>query len=226
MRRVAVYAGTRNIYEKMATSARSLLAHTHMDRVIFLMEDDQFPEYLPDVIECINVSGQRWFNPKGPNYQSRWTYMALMRLVMPAIIVDEARTLWLDCDTIVLKDLEPLFDLDMNGMTFAMVEEPKRSISEGIIYHNSGVVLMDLNRMLGVMGKLVAKINSTKMQYPDQDVINHTCQGKILTIPPVWNSCPYTGQPEDPAIVHFAAQQNYAKHPLFMEYADMDWQCV
>ena len=86
MRRVAVYAGTRNIYNNMVVAARSLLWHTRMDRVVFLIEDDTFQEPLPSVIETMNVSGQEFFPQDGPNYQSRWTYMTLMRLVLPETV--------------------------------------------------------------------------------------------------------------------------------------------
>ena len=43
MRRVAVYMGTRNYYDMMVIAAKSLLSHTRMDRVWFLIEDDEFP---------------------------------------------------------------------------------------------------------------------------------------------------------------------------------------
>ena len=71
--RTAVYAGTRNVYQNMTTAAKSLLSHTHVDRVWFLIEDDLFPEALPDVIRTKNVSGQTWFDPEGPNAKKRWS---------------------------------------------------------------------------------------------------------------------------------------------------------
>ena len=49
MRRVVVYSGTRNVYHNMTVAAKSLLRHTHIDRVWFLIEDDAFPEELPDL---------------------------------------------------------------------------------------------------------------------------------------------------------------------------------
>lgn len=45
--RVVVYAGTRNLYHDMVVSAKSLLCHDGADRIIFLIEDDAFPECLP-----------------------------------------------------------------------------------------------------------------------------------------------------------------------------------
>ena len=62
----AVYSGTRNLYRDMATSAKSLIANSSVDRVHFLIEDDEFDEELPDVIDVQNVNG--WSNRfDGPN---------------------------------------------------------------------------------------------------------------------------------------------------------------
>jgi len=63
--RVAAYFGTRNVYGDMVVAAKSLLNHTRMDRIWFLIEDDAFPEELPEVIKTKNISGQTWFPPGG-----------------------------------------------------------------------------------------------------------------------------------------------------------------
>ena len=54
--RAAVYAGTRNIYENMIPSMKSLLIHSNVEKIYFLIEDDKFPYELPPEVECINVS--------------------------------------------------------------------------------------------------------------------------------------------------------------------------
>ena len=127
MRRVAVYAGTRNIYHNMTTAVKSLLQTTRMDRVYFLIEDEEFPEELPPVIQCISMRVQKWLPCDGPNYTNAWTYMTLIRLALPEILPDETRCVWLDVDTIALDDLGGLFDMDLQGKCLAMAEEPIRS---------------------------------------------------------------------------------------------------
>lgn len=54
--RAAIYSGTRNIYEKMLPSMKSLLMHSNVEKIYFLIEDDEFPYELPPEVECINVS--------------------------------------------------------------------------------------------------------------------------------------------------------------------------
>ena len=53
--RAAVYNGTRNLYENMLAAAKSLLVHSNVEKIYFLIEDDIFPYDLPPEIECINV---------------------------------------------------------------------------------------------------------------------------------------------------------------------------
>ena len=211
----------------MVAAAKSLLAYNRMDRVVFLTEDDRFPVFLPRVIDCINVSGQRFFDPHGPNFHRRWTYMTLMRLALPKILPEEERVLWLDCDTIVQKDLSQLFEMDMHGKTFAMVAEPRQSRSCGFTYHNAGVTLIDMKRMSHrVCHELITMANCVEMPLCDQDAINYKCKDDILTLPPVWNSCRYTEIVDDPAILHFAANPVYMNEPLFQEYAAREWRCL
>ena len=70
MDKVAVYAGTRNLYEQMFVCLKSLLANTRMDRVYLLIEDDEFPYSLPDVCRIMNVSEQQFFPSGSPNFTS------------------------------------------------------------------------------------------------------------------------------------------------------------
>jgi len=228
MRRVAVYAGTRRVYEMMTCAAKSLLAHTRMDRVYFLIEDDEFPEELPDLIETINVSGQKWFDLDGPNYKSRWTYMTLIRLALPILLYNESRVLWLDIDTIVEDDIGDLFDIDMMGNYVAMVREPPRC-SQPFIYHNAGVMLMDLNaiRADGIWQKWIRLVNSQPFTAPDQDAINLICQGEILELPPEYNTAGViTQDTAEPLIRHYAGYLRGSGENAFRYYARKKWRVI
>ena len=44
--RAAVYSGTRNVYQDMLTSAKSLLIYSNVDKIYFLIEDDQLEKYI------------------------------------------------------------------------------------------------------------------------------------------------------------------------------------
>lgn len=224
MRRVVVYAGTRNVYRAMATAAKSLILNSPVDRVYFLIEDDTFPDELPDVIKCVNVSDQTIFSPDGKNYGARWTYMTMMRLALPELFPEEDLILWLDVDTIVLDDISELFETDLAGCYFGAVEEPMRS-KRPFVYHNAGVLLVN-NKALrdGKCQELIRLVNEHKMDFVDQDAINLSCQQHIKIISPIYNSSAWTEQPRGAKIIHFAADRQYMNQPLFIEYEKKDWR--
>lgn len=231
MRRVAVYAGTRNVYGMMAAAAKSLLATTHMDMVYFLIEDNDFPEPLPGLIGVVNVSSGSWnaksyFDPEGPNYNSQWTWMSLVRLVLPDLLIRENRALWLDIDTIVEQDIGDLFDRDLAGNCVAMVEEPVRS-KYPFTYHNAGVILMDLDKLRAdfTWRKWIKLVNREPFTAKDQDVINLICQGEILTLGPEWNCAGHiTQNAEDPYIRHYAGSLRPSGAAAFARYEKAEWR--
>lgn len=223
MRKVAVYAGTRNVYGKMAVAARSLLANNRMDRVYFLIEDEAFPERLPEVIRCIDMSGQEIFPLDGPNTKTIWTYMALLRCALTRILPEEKRVLWLDVDTIVDGDITELLETDLKGKCLAGVRENAKSI--GTVYINAGVLLMDLEqlRRTGKDEELIRLLNSERLDFPDQDAINRLCCDEIVEVGNEWNSNWFTGMNRWPCIMHYAALSDYQTDALWRKYKVMDW---
>ena len=216
MERVAVYAGTRNLYEVMKTAVTSLLANTRMDRVYLLIEDNDFPYPMPDNVKAFNVSNQKFFPEDGANFKSRWTYMAMMRVTFSKMFPREKQALWLDCDTIVDADISTLFEMNMDGLYFAGVREFRKGD-----YVNTGVLLMNLEeiRKDGIDDKLISMLNRKKLELPDQDAINQVAKGKILFLESGFNVCPFTEPPEVLKIYHYAAREIWDNDPLYRKYS-------
>ena len=223
MDKVAVYACTRNMYEQMYVCLKSLLANTIMDRVYLLIEDDEFPYPVPDIVHIGNVSGQQFFHPGSPNYSNPWSYMAMLRCVMSFILKDESRVLWLDCDTIVNEDISDLFDIDMEGYYYAGAMEPGKS-KDIFRYVNSGVLLcnLDLLRETQKEVELAYFLNNYQMNWADQEVINLLCQGRIRTIDSTYNQNAFTIPCIRPKIIHYAAVKDFKNHWAYQMYANMD----
>ena len=223
--KTVVYAGTRNVYHNMTVAAKSLLSHTRVDRVWFLIEDDEFPEPLPDVIRTMNLSGQTWFTD-GPNTRKRWSYMSMLRLALPEILPEEDRALWLDIDTICNRDITELIETDLYGCYVGMAEEPIRR-KRPFRYYNAGVMPMDLKALRdGMYLEWIRLVNQMEMDFPDQDVINLTCQTRIREISPYWNSNRWIVEVSDPGVTHFAADRNYELQPLWQQYDRMEWRVM
>ena len=141
----AAYSITRNLYMIVIPSVKSLLMHTDVDRIFLLIEDDEFPDPLPDCVTTINVSDQTFFPPDGANARSRFTYMAMMRAALP-FVLDVDRVLSLDPDVIFLKDAPEIFGLDVDNYYLSASREWHKS-TDSFLYINAGVVLYNLKKL-------------------------------------------------------------------------------
>ena len=230
--RVVVYCGTRNVYDSMETSLKSLLCHTKVDKVFFLIEDDQFPTELPDIVECVNVSDQTVFSPDGPNYQNTWSYMCMMRAIYPEMFKGYNKVLSLDIDIIVRTDISELWDIDLEGYYLAGVEEPQRKKNpDDNLYINFGVVMMNLEEMRedGIQELVVRELNTNKCPCPEQDAYNRICGGRILKLDNGYNVTAYshiTGDAEEEKITHYAGMKFWKHFGVVREYSGMSWKDV
>ena len=224
MDKIAVYTGTRNIYDQMYVCLKSLLLTTPMDRVFLLIEDDEFPYPVPENVSIANVSTQEMFRPGSPNYNSPWSYMAMLKCFLANMFSDmHGNILWLDCDTIVLDDISDLFSVDLSGFYYAGVMEPAKS-KDVFRYINAGVLLCNLELLRGMCKEqeMIAFLNVCKLQWVDQDIINLLCQGRIRVIESIYNSNAFTMPCIRPKIIHYAAIKDFHSDWAWQKYANFD----
>lgn len=226
MGKIAVYAGTKNVYEQMYVSMKSLLLNTPVDMVYLLIEDDKFPYSVPQNVQVCNVSGQQFFEPGSPNYNKQWSYMELLRCCLGEMLPEFCQqVLWLDIDTIVDGDITELFEMDLTGYFYAGVLEPKKS-NMFFRYINTGVLLynLDLLRDMNKEHELISFLNNYGFTFPGQDVINLLCQGRIKVIDSEFNTSAWTTSCNRPKIVHYAAipAEQYKKHYLYQKYEQIE----
>ncbi len=230
--RSAVYMGTRNIYKDMTPSLKSLLLHTDVEKVYFLIEDDVFPEELPSCVEVINVSGQKFFKPDGPNFVNPWTWMALMKAALSKVLPDD-KVLVLDYDVFFHKDIgSELWDIDLDGYYFAGVTEPnKKGFQQP--YINFGVLLLNLKKIRddGMDDRFIHSLNTEYTFTNEQDVMNRMCHGHIKTISSTYNMNDYVEPCDDPKVIHFAgigenfpwSGKRWQDFPIVKECREMEW---
>lgn len=221
--RAACYCGTRNLYEDMVPAVKSLLKNSNVDKVYLLIEDDDFPFYMPEEVEWINVSKQTYFHPDGPNFHNSWTYMVLMRAALHRVFPQLDEVLSLDVDTFAVKDINGIWDYPLDKYWLAAVKEPFKS--RYITYVNCGVMRMNLKKLRddGKGDELIEALNTKRYGFNEQDCIADRCQGGILEISSEYNWNHYTDQTGSPRIVHFAAVKKYQGQPLVQIYRDMSW---
>lgn len=220
----AVYSGTRNLYADMETAAKSLVANSDVDVIHFLIEDAGFPHELPGIVRCHDVSGQGYFPPDGANTGSQYTYMTLMRAALCHVLPDVDKVLSLDCDTIAVGYCSDVWDTDVEGCYFAASLERwlKRP---GTQYCNTGVSLFNLEELRdGKADEVIGVLNRRSFRWPEQDVMNFLCQGRIAEIDSAYNYCPWTVAPQKAVrIVHYAARDDWRDEPPARKYREMSW---
>lgn len=228
MKRCVVYCMTRNLYRMVIPSLKSLLAQNQIDKVYLLIEDDDTGFWLPDCVECINVSEQEWFPKNGANYNCRWTYMALMRIALCYVLPDVDKILSLDLDTIINGDLSELWELPMDDKYIAGSIEKYLTEQKGFNYINFGVCLMNLAKFRdGMADRIISLLNKKQYLYPEQDCANEEIpeDGKLI-IGEEYNFSIFSGNAmRIPKIIHFAAfgAERFKEQKIVCDWGEKDW---
>lgn len=221
MKKAAAYCMTRNLYEMTVPSIKSLLINSDVDVVYLIIEDDEFPVQLPRT-KVINVSGQKYFTPGGINWNSPWTYMALMRAALPKLL-RESQVLSLDCDTIIDGDISPLWEIPLKDYYLAAGMEPHKS--DGRIYVNVGVAMYNLAKLRkdGMADKIIEALNTKPYAFLEQDAFNEFCAGKIYNMPPEYNVHTWSQQTsKQPVIIHYAGHKDWRRFSGYQKYAALE----
>lgn len=227
MSRIVAYTATRNIYENLAVCVRSLLKNGNVDTVCLFIEDDnsKLLAFDPTKVIKVNAKEQRIFTERGVNYNSRWTYMTMLKAAMHRILPQESKVLVLDCDTIVERDLSPLWDIDLTSYYFAMVKQKSDGRNGDFMgdadYFNAGVMMCNLDKLRDGKGdEIINALNTHYYEYPEQDCINKLCKGGIKELSGRYNFCEFTIDDDECVIRHFAANKNWRKTVWAREYED------
>ena len=148
------------------------------------------------------------------NYITLATYN---RLLIPEIIQNEDRVIYLDCDIIVRKSLNKLFNSDFNNnLILGALDVGNISGSKRLdlpLYINTGVLLFNSKQMreentTAAFFNFIQNDKNT-IQNHDQDIINCVCKNRIGIIENtynaqvIYNDCSDFEKIKDPTILHF-----------------------
>ncbi|MCL1925838.1 MAG: glycosyltransferase family 8 protein [Syntrophorhabdaceae bacterium] len=112
-----------------------------------------------------------------------WSLGVYYRLMLPALLPELDNIIYADGDVIFCRDLLELADLDMGEHLVAGVQEKPGG------YINSGFLVLNLAQIRQEKTYEVWLETSRRKQYayPDQDLLNVTCQDRILYLPIKYN---------------------------------------
>ena len=212
-----VYALTSDYIYKAIPSMTSLLEHNPKAKIYLVTEQDTVD--LPVPVTVINITDQKWFSPKGPNYFNMFRYINLLKVCYASILPCN-KVIHLDADTIICDSLEPLWKTDIRGKWFAACPEYLgRYHPFGDTYYNMGVALINLQQIRkdGIEEKMVEYLNTVLQPYADQDAWNIYAikEDKAVPFDIRYNECFATGKTDNPAIVH------YCGYPAWYEAWDL-----
>ena len=148
-------------------------------------------------------------------WPSHLTNASLLRLLLPSVLSDIDRVIYLDCDLVVLSDITALYDVDLSDFALAAcldfwltgappfappgwdVGAWHKFLSEVVgltdckTYFNAGVMVMDLKRFrdAGLIDAARGFLEQKKFQtiYVDQDGLNHVIDGAFVRLDLRWN---------------------------------------
>lgn len=155
----------------------------------------------------------------------RYSEAASYRLLLPELLPELDRIVYIDCDVVVRQDLAALYQgLDFGNSLLAAVHEAPiegqavRWESLGCdpgSYFNSGFLVMNLARMReeGTSERLLEVLRTDYLEFPDQDALNMVCKGRVTPLSPKFNS-----------IRTFFLPQY--KADFLKQYSEEDWQSV
>lgn len=199
-------AFTPNYFVQAATTLKSLLDASTGDFDVICMVSDPIPETMQE--KLARLAGCRMsfrYIPlkgrlEGLYIDPRYTEAASFRLLLPELLPEYDKILYLDCDIIVRQDVGKLYretDLGENwmGVVFeAPIEQQAERFRalgcDPTRYFNSGFLLMNLAQMRkdGVTEKLLEACRVPYLEFPDQDALNQVCQGHVLPLSPLYDS--------------------------------------
>ena len=139
------------------------------------------------------------------------------RYILPDVLYNEDRTIYSDVDVLCVGNLQPLWQLNLEGNILAAVSEGERGevkkrqigLTDSAPYFYSGLLVMDLAAMRSEKSSatLMRKTleYADRIYWPDQDIINLTFRGRIKQLAAEWDGINVRYSPfrNDIVIWHF-----------------------
>ena len=136
---------------------------------------------------------------------SRVSTITYARIVLPTILPNLDKIIYMDSDMFARGDISELWNIDLQDNYFAMVDDANKLTLSNMLwkypnpkYFNGGLLVINakLLREDNYLDLLRKQIHKNVKSYTicDQDVINDTFRNRILSLSPTWNMyAPYYG---------------------------------
>lgn len=201
-----VYTSDNNYAHVMGTSLYSLLDHNQLDLDfdIHIISNGISDENKNRIKEIADRFQRNIFFYDLENSLFRlvgndplWNITTYARLFIAEILPETVdHILYVDGDTIILRELRYLFELDMrdNNIIYGVLDRYNKGSIERLglkekVYVNSGIMLMNLKiwREKGIPDQVRLHLKERKWKFADQDILNFELNGHIGILPMEYN---------------------------------------
>lgn len=214
------------------------ITEVNKDRILKIAKDTE----IGVSVEFVDVA-DRMDKIKGKTHlRDYYTNAIYYRIFIPSLFSQYEKVIYLDCDIVLLTDVEKLYDTDLGNNIVAAVHEEAMSwfdcfgtYSERYLgvprneYFNSGLLVINTKEYLKeeIETKFINLMLSYKMEVaPDQDYLNVLLHGKTKLLDIGWNKTPIPDKEfEDDKIflVHF--KLNFKPwHYFGIRYEEFFWK--
>ncbi len=189
-----------------------------------------FPAVPMTFLPCDDVSYDADAGP-ARRFPGRITVSTMDRILLPLLLPEVHRVLYLDVDTVVLDDITELFRTDLDGHPVAVRDSNVSEASEwaaagrrlpetealalrrwmgrehpfGGRAINAGVLVMDLDRMRSDDFTARYLALGARFGLHDQDTMLMYLGPDRVHLPARWNALPVHEDVQDPAVIHWAS---------------------
>lgn len=217
---IAVALASNNYFAPyLATTIESMIenASRNYNYDIIILSGDMLPvnrKHLMQMIEGRENFSIRFLNPSALvdgydlNVRGHFSIETYYRLVLPELLPDYHKILYLDCDLVVEEDIAALYNEEITGYMLAAArdadtaglyngfEPKKKEYTDKVLrlkhpyeYFQAGVLLFNLDafRKAFTTKEILKFAAKEKWQLLDQDVLNKLCEGRVKYIDMAWN---------------------------------------
>ena len=214
-----VCAADDNYAMPLAVMASSVLANLAEDKKLLLFViDGGIKEHNKRKIlnsQDANRCDVKWLNPPTDELLERMkisghlSIVTYYRLLLPELISSEfEKLIYLDCDLVVNRDLNKLWEIDLEKNYLLAVPEirfpymsqilpnfDKLGLPSDCKYFNAGVLLINLEKwrtdQIGLKAIEYVEQNLEHILFHDQDALNVVLAGQWGELEPKWNQTPF-----------------------------------
>jgi lipopolysaccharide biosynthesis glycosyltransferase len=245
-----VYAGDKNYFPHIGISIASLIRFDKPEK-IFLLTDSTGSKNADELLNYCTKNGidlriiEVDLSSLKLKVSKKITLATYYRLLLPNIMPDINKVIYLDGDTIIVKSLKVLWNLDIRNSYVAAVKDMSIAnllrinlFGKDIPYFNAGVLVINLkifreNKLTEQMLDFAQK-HKEKIVYHDQCVLNYFLQNKWFGLPEKYNlmAChllnheQFIDDIKNPVIIHFNSYYGkpwdyYCIHPMKNTYLEV-----